>query len=847
MTKRRSLISVLFIISAICFLMAFAYPMNSAVAETAESSTVTYDFSKDSDADAFTLMQNGGWAITDGKFAPAEAGVQNNAAATKLDQVLDMSKNYNITFDLYVSEPVVEFGLLDSSSTNIWGTVRIVRYFMFNGTTPCITLSSYIDNSIGWLADNTKLGDITKSVKQVKITTDKNGNVSFIIGDTTVHTTTFDGAGAYLVFRATSTETYIDNLSIETITNETVETGSPDDNIIDFNIASDADLFTAAGNGGWNIVSNKYSPVAGWAVSRYNEQIDLTKKTDIILDFSPATDETQFNIALKYSSVEGENDGVGIGVRKDDDTVAVRLDTKFGGDGGWQGDYVVNLLDGLKHTLVISIDNKTITFYIDGKKVIGNNGTTSLSATANSAYLAFQATSTSSYIDNLRFRTDIDFSLTTDADLFGNAGSGGWKISNETFVPNVGWAVAYNKTAIDTTKKQVIVLDFNADASETQFNIALRSDITEGATSNSAGISIRSTAGAKTVWLDRAFGGGWVANNDNLDYIDGKTHQLVMFIEDQKLSFAIDGVALVAYDGETQVNSVEIQSSTMYLAFQATSISSFVDNISFVDSATVTIKNIDETTIKTESAVGKYTLPALPEEGKTLLGYNVNGKFVKTGSEIIVLKDTTVTAIFATFATNSASIRLNEPTGMRFRSYIDNATLTYLSEINIGYSIGTLIAKSADITEDNTLKVENLTLESSVKKLNIVMTSEGSNLNNADGNLYFNAAIVNIKQSHYGWNFTARAYITFTVDGETITVYTDGCTRSVSEVAQSALADETANWEDEQKKILNDFIVSGTSVHVSVNGNDGNSGASFSTAVATLEKALTLTDSKKKQ
>lgn len=841
MTKRRSLISVLFIISAICFLMAFAYPMNSAVAETAESSTVTYDFSKDSDADAFTLMQNGGWAITDGKFAPAEAGVQNNAAATKLNQVLDMSKSYNITFDLYVSEPVVEFGLLDSSAENLWGTVRIVRYFMFSGTTPCITLSSYIDNSMGWLGDNTQLGDITKSVKQVKITTDKNGNVSFIIGDTTVHTTTFDGAGAYLIFRATSTETYIDNLKVETITNETVETGSPDDNIIDFNIASDADLFTAAGSGGWNIVSNKYSPVAGWAVSRYNEQIDLTKKTDIILDFSPATDETQFNIALKYSSVEGENDCVGVSIRNN----TVWLSNSFGA--GLQGEYLHNFVDGLKHTLVISIDNKTITFAIDGEKVIGNNGTTSLSATANSAYLAFQATSTSSYIDNLRFRTDIDFSLTTDAGLFGSAGSGGWVISNETFAPNVGWAVAYNKTAIDTTKKQVIVLDFNADASETQFNIALRSDITEGATSNSVGISIRSTAGAKTVWLDRAFGSGWVAENANLDYIDGKTHQLVMFIEDQKLSFAIDGVALVAYADGNEVTSIEIQSSTMYLAFQATSISSCVDNISFVDSATVTIKGIDETTIKSESAVGKYTLPALTEEGKTLLGYNVNGKFVKTGSEIIVVKDTTVTAIFATFATSSASIRLNEPTGMRFRSYIDNATLTYLGEMNIEYSIGTLIAKSADITEDNTLKVENLTLESSVQKLNIVMTSVGSSLNNEDGNLYFNAAIVSIKPSHYDWSFTARAYITFTVDGETITVYTDGCTRSVSEVAQSALDDENANWENEQKKILNDFIVSGTSVHVSVNGNDGNSGASFSTAVATLEKALTLTDSKKKQ
>ena len=844
MTKRKSLISIFLSLAIVCFTASFIVGNTKQV--VAESTTTTYTFTESTDAEAFSAAQLNGWVIKDGKYYPSAAGAQYNANAAKLNTLLDLSKKQEISLTFFTDAPEVEFGLLDSSSSNIWGNIRAITYYLYQGTTPNVGLQANIDRPAAgsWLGDNISVGDLTNAEHTLKITAE-NGVITFAIDNNVIHTdSTFTAVGAYFVVRAVSENAYIDDLTVTTTEETAVEEGDPNDEVIDFNIASDADLFTAAGSGGWAISSNKYAPVNGWAVSRYSTAIDLTKKWEISLDFAPATNETQFNIGLKYSEVEGENAGVGISAR-DQGYKTVWLDSNLGG--GWQGDYLVDILDGLSHKLVISIDNKVATFTLDGVSIVASNGVSSLTATNDTAYLAFQATSTSSYVDNIVIKeivvdNVVDFGVATDAEL-----GGGWKILDSKFVPNQGWAVAYNKTAIDTTKNQVIVLDFNAATDETQFNIGLRSSIVEGENTNSVGISVRNS----TVWFDNAFGIGWVAENPTVNWIDGQTRQLMIIINDGKVSFVVDGALFSTryMDGEQEVwlDSMDIPADTMYLAFQATSTSSYVDNIIVAnESVNVTINDIAGEEVKVDSALGAYVLPELNVEGKVLLGYNVNGSLVKAGSTIYVVEDTTLTAVLATFGTvQGASIRLDAPTGMRFRSFIDVATIDYLAELNAEYSAGTLIAKSADIVEEGSVNVTKLTVESDVKKLNIVKTSGGEFV---DGEtLYFNAAIVSIKANHYDWDFTARAYLTVTfADGTTLTVYTEGYTSSVSEVAAEALADEEANWSNDDITILQGFIVSNTSVYVSVDGSDNNNGGSFGSAVATLEKALELANSQKK-
>ena len=90
--------------------------------------------------------------------------------------------------------------------------------------------------------------------------------------------------------------------------------------------------------------------------------------------------------------------------------------------------------------------------------------------------------------------------------------------------------------------------------------------------------------------------------------------------------------------------------------------------------------------------------------------------------------------------------------------------------------------------------------------------TEGGITVNPDGSVTVNACLVNVQAANLGRKLTAVSYIKYTVDGHDVYVYSlisaPKNSRSMSEVASAALADETAGYTAEQKAILQTYIVS---------------------------------------
>lgn len=181
------------------------------------------------------------------------------------------------------------------------------------------------------------------------------------------------------------------------------------------------------------------------------------------------------------------------------------------------------------------------------------------------------------------------------------------------------------------------------------------------------------------------------------------------------------------------------------------------------------------------------TLPELSRSGRIFLGYLVDGSLYKTYS--YTGNEESVQAVFAKFSTyNGASMRITTPTGIRFRTFIDGDVLTLIGANNVAF--GTLICNAEDITANGIIDYSKLTVETSVKHLDIVATDEG--MHTVGNYTYFNGAVTSIKDNHYDWKFAGLGYMTVTyADGSTQTYYagvTDSA-RSAAEIAKNAYND----------------------------------------------------------
>ena len=172
----------------------------------------------------------------------------------------------------------------------------------------------------------------------------------------------------------------------------------------------------------------------------------------------------------------------------------------------------------------------------------------------------------------------------------------------------------------------------------------------------------------------------------------------------------------------------------------------------------------------------KVTLSGSPSSTNsgTFIGWIYNGGLYKAGAEFTISSNVTFTAAYINFAMlNGASIRTQEPAGIRFITEINKDEYNALKELG-AIQMGTLIIptdtlgnKTLDL---NTVDVMNLTS-------NGFLTATGRGILGTtakDDCEYFSGAIVNLDKGNYTRYFSARSYITITyADDSATTLYSD--------------------------------------------------------------------------
>ncbi len=197
-------------------------------------------------------------------------------------------------------------------------------------------------------------------------------------------------------------------------------------------------------------------------------------------------------------------------------------------------------------------------------------------------------------------------------------------------------------------------------------------------------------------------------------------------------------------------------------------------------------------------------LPALTRTGRIFLGYEIGGKLYPAGTSYNSETDGVATAVFANFSTlNGASMRTTSPAGLRFQTYLDLSAYELITASG-SVSFGTLIAPEAYITTaDGSLDYSALTVDCGWNILNVESTVQ----HQTAYDMFFNAALVNIRTYNYAAEFVARGYMTVTYADGTTAFFYAGVTdngRSVESVAEKAYNDVKLVKTDEYKYELSD-------------------------------------------
>ena len=202
-------------------------------------------------------------------------------------------------------------------------------------------------------------------------------------------------------------------------------------------------------------------------------------------------------------------------------------------------------------------------------------------------------------------------------------------------------------------------------------------------------------------------------------------------------------------------------------------------------------------------ATNEYVLPVQNRPGYVFVGYMVDNSLVPANTPISVNEDKTIVAYFVEFAMfNGASIRVSEPTGVRFGTQIDKDQLDAIKAGGATVSFGTLIAMASDITVEEALDYTMLTKGCGIKHLDVVSTVQLE----VGRFVQFNGAVVGIKTTHYNKKFVGRAYMTITYSNSETQVFYASVTdnaRSVAEVAELALTDTCALQTNQYKYLIN--------------------------------------------
>ena len=176
-------------------------------------------------------------------------------------------------------------------------------------------------------------------------------------------------------------------------------------------------------------------------------------------------------------------------------------------------------------------------------------------------------------------------------------------------------------------------------------------------------------------------------------------------------------------------------------------------------------------------------------------GRNLGGNKGKTWSESGCVTDITLKTL------PGASVRLNDPTGLRFDTEIKKSTLdTLLAADNVTVKIGTLIAPTKYVKAVGTFTADALDTYKSEQGfafdpyINVPFdTNVYKFLEETDTAYTFSGAVANLFESNYNLAYSAVGYLTITVGDLSVTFYSDYIeqdhSRTIASVARAAYTD----------------------------------------------------------
>ena len=145
-----------------------------------------------------------------------------------------------------------------------------------------------------------------------------------------------------------------------------------------------------------------------------------------------------------------------------------------------------------------------------------------------------------------------------------------------------------------------------------------------------------------------------------------------------------------------------------------------------------------------------------------------------------------------------------ENSGLRFDALINYDYFTALKAA--GYMVNAGVA----ITPEGNLAAVNgdwAALEEDVMEGMLTVDAVAVTEATAANDFNFTGAIINLDSSNYTTNFTATAYFQIIFNGDVITIFADNTTtRSIKDVAQSAITDPYGDYTAEQLAILNAYV-----------------------------------------
>ena len=199
---------------------------------------------------------------------------------------------------------------------------------------------------------------------------------------------------------------------------------------------------------------------------------------------------------------------------------------------------------------------------------------------------------------------------------------------------------------------------------------------------------------------------------------------------------------------------------------------------------------------------GQVTLPAADlSTGKVSLGWWVDGKLYQNGATVAATTDSTIASAVVGFTqTDGGSVRIKDPTGLRFQTKVNMADYEKIK--------GSVTEQGGVLALTDVVGASAVTVDNE-KCIKVVDADNAFHADSTDTDGIYYSSIVGIPAENYGTNISARGYMTVSyADGSSATVYTALTTvRNIRGVAQSAQADtEYYNTlTPEQKAIIDGF------------------------------------------